>query len=44
MKKMPGDALSSQQDNDLEAFLHASFTRRVLLAATLVLAGLKLTE
>lgn len=40
MKKMPGDALSSQQDNDLEAFLHASFTRRVLLAATLVLAGL----
>ena len=40
MKKMPGDALSSQQDNDLEAFLHASFTCRVLLAAALVLAGL----
>lgn len=40
MKKMPGDALSGQQDSDLEALLHAGFTRRVLLAAGLVFAGL----
>lgn len=40
MRKMPGDALSGQEDSDVEAALRLSFARRVLLAAVLVLAGL----
>lgn len=40
MKRMPGDALSGQQDSDLEARMHAGFTRRVLMSAGVVMAGL----
>ena len=40
MRKMPGDALSGQHDSDMEAALRGSFTRRVLLSAGLVFAGL----
>lgn len=40
MKRSVGDALSGQQDGDLEAAQRLSFSRRVVLAGAMVLAGL----